>query len=474
MPQHSEEAMSISLPIWDLSVVDIPPRSRFYSLTPLGLNSPFIESLTSYICRLAYEHQVQVGTLIQYGIAPVIAKQYIVNSKSRGISSFLRYATSINGNGIMASDWVGALESLTLRANLSSLTLLVGASALSHRDLLQPVKQWCPMCYDAWRRQGAIVYEPLLWFINGIKVCPKHRRLLEKRCPYCSSTLSGLTWCLRPGYCSSCGRWLGSAESNNQVDKNDMYIAEIVGSFLACVPQLPLPIPRACFIRSLRDLIATRTQGNIAAFSRSLELPKTTLWELVQGYFPPSLPFLLQLCLQFRLSLLHLLVGVKSIAPSNSPSLQDQTQKRDVRRPFYHKQVQQALEDILADQQRAPPSMRKVAQRLGYPVRTIKTHFPEHCREISRRYAEYRKQQGQLRKAHLQQRIHRAAHMVLSHGLNPTYQRVGTILGEPGCFREYEARRALLDIRCQSDKEVALADIGGPVADTSQVSDLAD
>src|SRR5258708_6778266 len=139
MTQHFEEIGLSLLPIWEMSIPDIPPRSRLYSLTPLGLNSPFVESLTSYLCRLAYEHHVQVGTLIQYSIAPVLGKHYIVNGQSRGVSSFLRYASPINGNGIMASDWVDALESLTLRTDLALLTLLIASNALSQRDLLQSV-----------------------------------------------------------------------------------------------------------------------------------------------------------------------------------------------------------------------------------------------------------------------------------------------------------------------------------------------
>src|SRR5258708_3605586 len=192
MAQHLEEFASPLLPIWEMVIPDVPPRSRLYNLAPLGLNSFLIESLTSYICRLAYEHHLEVGTLIQYSIAPVLGKRYITDDKSRRVSSFLRYASPINGNGIMASDWVGALEALTLRADLAHLTLLVGANTLSQRDLLQPARQWCPMCYEGWRRQGTIIYEPLLWFINGVTVCPEHCQLLERCCPHCSSSLPWL------------------------------------------------------------------------------------------------------------------------------------------------------------------------------------------------------------------------------------------------------------------------------------------
>jgi hypothetical protein len=221
------------------------------------------------------------------------------------------------------------------------------------------------------------------------------------------------------------------------------------------MPQLPLAIPREGVIQSLRNLIITTTDGK-AAFARSLGRPKTSLWELVQGYFPPSLPFVFQLCSQFHLPLLPLLLGREQVAPGESPVSQEQPPTRDARCPFNREKVQRVLEAILADKQSVPLSMREIAQRLGHPVRTIETHFPVLCREISRHYAEYRKQQGQRRKARLQQRITDAACIVLVQGEKLTYQRVGSIIGEPGCFREYEARLALLDIRCRSDEQNSL------------------
>jgi TniQ len=456
MAQHFEEIASLLLPVWDMAVPSIPPRSRLYSLAPLGLNSPLVESLASYTCRLASEHHVQVGILIQYIIAPVLGKKYIAHDQSRGISSFLRYASPINGNGSMASDWVSALESLTLRADLALLTLLMGTDALSQRDLLQPIRQWCPLCYDDWQRQGVSIYEPLLWSINGITVCPEHSQLLERRCPHCSSSLPWLTWCSRPGYCSWCGKWLGKADGQSLVEEKERYLAETVGGFLAHMPQLTLTIPREGVIQSLRDLIATMTDGNMAAFARSIGRPKTSLWELVQGYFPPSLPFVLQLCYQFHLPLLPFLLGREQVAPGEWPVSQEQPPKRDARCPFDCENVQQALEAILADQQSVPLSMREVARQLGYPVRTIETHFPLLCRNISRRYAAYRQQQGQRRKARLRQRITEAARIAIIQRENLTFRRVGTIIGEPGCFREHEARLVLRDIRRRLDAESSL------------------
>jgi hypothetical protein len=244
----------------------------------------------------------------------------------------------------------------------------------------------------------------------------------------------------------------------SQIEEKDMYISETVGSFLANISQISHPVPHECVIHSLRDLIEATMYGNLALFSRSLGLPKTTVWELVQGHFPPSLPFLLQLCYQFRLSLVQVLINDEPIKPGESHVSQEEARKHEVRRPFDREKVLQTLENILADKQSISLSMREVARRLGYPVRTIKQYFPIHCREIACRYANYRKQQGQLRKAQLRQRIYEAAHIVHGQKLTPTYQRVGTVLNTPGCFREYEARCALRDVRAQLEGEMERCD----------------
>src|SRR5207245_11386082 len=46
-----------------------------------------------------------------------------------------------------------------------------------------------------------------------------------------------------------------------------------------------------------------------------------------------------------------------------------------------------------------PPSLRQIIRRLSYSEATIYRHFPELCRQISQRYAEYRTKRAMARKA---------------------------------------------------------------------------
>jgi TniQ len=50
----------------------MPPRSRLYHLAPLGVSTPDVESLTSFIMRLAEAHYVGVGVLFKQEIFQLI------------------------------------------------------------------------------------------------------------------------------------------------------------------------------------------------------------------------------------------------------------------------------------------------------------------------------------------------------------------------------------------------------------------
>jgi len=49
---------------WELAAPALPPRSRLYSLAPIGVGTAFVEGLTSYVSRLAAAHSVSVGDLV--------------------------------------------------------------------------------------------------------------------------------------------------------------------------------------------------------------------------------------------------------------------------------------------------------------------------------------------------------------------------------------------------------------------------
>ena len=56
--------------LWDLKPPTFSPRSRLFHLVPIGIGTPHVESLTSYVSRLAVAHSVPPGTLLAIEIGP--------------------------------------------------------------------------------------------------------------------------------------------------------------------------------------------------------------------------------------------------------------------------------------------------------------------------------------------------------------------------------------------------------------------
>jgi hypothetical protein len=147
---------------WNLELPPLSPRSRLYTLEPIGVGTPFVESLTSYLVRLAEAHCVFPGTLLQKVLVPQMAVLFPQKSSNALLNAIGDSAHAINAAGPHAQRMVAALEALTCRRDLRSLTLLLWANVLFGKGAIRPKKAWCPACYEAWQRCGHPVYDPLL------------------------------------------------------------------------------------------------------------------------------------------------------------------------------------------------------------------------------------------------------------------------------------------------------------------------
>ncbi|MDZ7970832.1 MAG: TniQ family protein [Nostoc sp. DedSLP03] len=194
---------------WDLKKVSIPSRSHLYQLEPVGIRTPMVESLTGYIERLAEAHCIPPDVLISRTITPLLKQIFLKSRTSRDLRSLFDRATAINGTGNIAIDLVQALQRLTLIEDLHLLTLLFWSEIIPTRNLFRTKSAWCTVCYEEWRLAKQVIYKPLLWTINSVKVCPLHKIYLRLQCPHCQQELPLLSWRSRPGYCSKCGGWLG-------------------------------------------------------------------------------------------------------------------------------------------------------------------------------------------------------------------------------------------------------------------------
>jgi len=212
----------------DLNKPSIPLRSSLYHLEPVGVGTSYVESLTSFLMRLAQAHSLEVNTLFTKKISNYFDQVYLREHRNKGLSTLFNKGAALNSNGILASQLYQSLEQLTLRKDLSCLTLLAFNNVFSSRKLLRKSKAWCPHCYEQWQKDGKTIHEPLLWSFETVTVCPQHFQPLANKCPHCDLSVPWLTGKSQVGFCPKCDRWLGNFLSNQySTSESDLAMKEV-------------------------------------------------------------------------------------------------------------------------------------------------------------------------------------------------------------------------------------------------------
>ena len=372
---------------WDLSE-PVPPRpSLLYELTPCGLGTPYVESLASYVTRLAEAHVVSVWRLILQ-----------IRSASRPDlvpRSSLQYAYPVNGLGKDSEVLLRNVEVATGGRGLHLLTLSALDGCISRPNVFRTREAWCTGCLEHWRATGAPVYGPLLWALRVVKVCPVHSSPLRDRCPHCQSQFATLRARALPGYCSICSQWLGTsdlqvAHGSTDDDRYDVWVATSVGELLAVLPRLQGASLAAALRANLQRCLhqsEDATKERMAALARA---GPCTFQAWISGRVRPTLDHLCRLAYQVKLPLIQLFQGVPTEwrGPDHLG--------RDIGRLWVRLQSQPRIEPgelrriltaVLTEN--PAPSVAEVARRLKFRrTQTLVSREPEFCRQIALRRRE--------------------------------------------------------------------------------------
>jgi len=442
-------------PTWDLTMPTLPARSALYPLQPLGVGTPDVESLTSYLTRLATAHSVSPRVLLVEAIIPLVGRNDLNKATDNSLSAFWTMdSRALNGTGAIARVWSQAVATLTGCTDLPHLTLLTWRDVLPTRRLLRRVRAWCPACYEEWRRDGSIVYDPLRWALVVVTICPRHRRLLRQACPHpdCRRSLPPLASRAMPGHCAACGGWLGTSAETGMEEGEALsaevlawqsWVDDAVGILLATSP-VATPPQRERIASLIARCIAP--MGGPTAFARALQLNLSTVWQWEQGTHLPSMDALVSLCYRLAISPRDFLLADPArlnLVPTNPhPPKDDRGRPTVVRKRFDSDRVRAALADALQRAEEPPPSMREVARRLGYSHADLSVRFPDVCRAISARYLAHCQSVGEQRMQRLCREVREATFHIHAQGVYPSSVRVPELLTHPSHFRHPTANAA--------------------------------
>lgn len=419
-------------PAWNLALPRLPPRSRLYRLEPIGVGTPAVESLTGYITRLAAAHSVDTGTLFREELVPLFNRSYLLTPEGKPVPSalvFIKTIHALNGMSRGAAAWVSALETLTRFDHLRYLTLLAWKDVLTLRSLTRTKRAWCPDCFTEQREQRQPVYDALVWTLNCITVCVRHRQRLETLCPQCGKWSALLTGKARAGYCFHCQAWLGSSvEARGDTDDgfsgalmDDVRAATVVGEMLALSPKFPALLARHRFSTLVSEHIAHCTKGNTSAFARFIEVDYLKVKQLKSGMNLPPLDVLVHILQRLGLS--------PSDFFSGSQAMVDLPDQRDIQPLPKKSKVVGFLQSALTDANR--PSTGELAKRIGYKQEgQFRQTCPELCKAITARHKPARSPQSFYRpRLQTDRAIRDALSGALEENPVPSLQTVAERLG---------------------------------------------
>jgi transcriptional regulator with XRE-family HTH domain len=410
--------------------VSVVPRvpTRLYSLDPLGIGTSKVESLISYILKLAEAHCVYPGELFKSELLPALQESYGINQHFER-HTFLAFTDKLQ-------TIISTLETLTGQKDLKYLTVLPFIGIFNRRGLYKQHKAWCPICF---LEQGEICFEPLVWGINGVTVCEDHLVLLQTKCPRCHKEIPHITWNQRIGFCPHCRGFLGEqSRSERSDDEMAIWIARSIGLLLAETPNLagssqPRPVD------VIKSLIEHKFGGNITGFAKRLGYKSmSTLKGWLQGRSEVSLEHMIRISHQLNIGLVDFINGNFMLHEVELRPVTQIISGPSVKKHDFI-QIQLSMEAHLANDQPLP--LKEIAAGLGISYTTLYKSFPDLSRRLTAKYMDFKHVKRTAHDNELRMTIKKIMCDLWNDGIYPSKYQVKRFL-PPGSMIPRFAREA--------------------------------
>lgn len=430
---------------WDISIPQIIKPSKLYRLEPIGLGTPYVESLTSYICRLADAHCVRTGTLILKEIIPRIQKYNSVHNRK----ALYRNSGAINNcgyEGSYKSSIVLTLEDLCQRKDLSSLTMSTWRDYLYLSTLHNTNRKWCPFCFSEWRKMQTTIYEPLLWKIRHLKICPIHRTMLIEKCTnkLCNKTNKHLGGNLNNGYCEHCNEWLGlklgeehESQKVNMEDEIREYEFDIFNLLqLLTISQVQSGEQIKQTLN--RNFIFLKEEVTNKNLGQDMKKAREILKNCVLSRNILSIESLFFICSVFGITINELMSQELQSTKCTETNENKVKKKYIKRRQIDWNSIEKMLGSISNAKINPLPSVNQVAKDFGIDKTSLRGRFPELTKAISENYLKQKREMYLENINCTKKEIQAAIFKFHQLGIYPSANRVAKEIGRPAIMMQKE------------------------------------
>jgi hypothetical protein len=433
---------TISLQFVDDISVPMPERSRLYRLPPINLKHGLVESLTSYIARLAAAHCLPLWFLVTREIAPHFTRKSIVNFAEGHCDLLGKFGGAVNGNTFTAIQAANAAERLTTRTDLAQLTMLGAGERFAQTPLLRPYQAWCPMCLDECKEAKQTLHYPLIWNLVAVTTCPIHKTLLVDRCRRCNRTHYPLARQLRIGHCPHCKSWLGSrsdAKSVKQPTAWELFAAKSTVDLISGLNTSTTENGSSHFITNISEIIKSSFGGSKNAFARYVGVHHVSVGDWLLAKQKPSLKAVLLVSYRFEIPAFQLISSLLTnfqrslIRPAHAG---DDARLRPKLRRLSRIKVKRILSAALESSEFPPRSLRTLCRQAGFCQTQAQTMFPDLSRKILEHYRTYRLERRRQREFFTKMLVRSAVYEVCWSGQYPSLRKVNRKLPSKFCMRE--------------------------------------
>jgi hypothetical protein len=387
-------------------------RSLFFGIPLLGAGTGAVESLRSYVFRLAFEHGTKAQALLLLaierlgwtGTLPALAEVLKLwnlhggKELARRLVQLLERAT---GQGLQESTWADF------------------APLLAEQHLIRTGHgRYCPLCVQD---EGA--YGQLLWETACVSACPLHAvRLRDSN--VCGAPDDALGRAQRPRLshvCNSCGSigFVCIKEEPEAASEGEVWAAKSVADLLATPRAVVSTWTDETVRRGLQALLNAMYGGSVVKAAQAAALGRGTVCTWLKGRARPNLRDLVKLCQTCDADVSKLMSGEfarrSSAHEGARPVAADPNLKRIYRARLVPLEVEQFLRDAASEV--PPPSLRQFATLHGTYVEQLWSKWPELSKALVDARHAHARVDSDRRRTEAEQTYERAAQMLQASGL---------------------------------------------------------
>jgi TniQ len=363
-------------------------RSLLYGQQLLGVGTGHVESLRSYIQRLARSHNVMPTALVRL----LLDKDPIAGFNFRRYD-FARgnlHGTDPVPSGVLSRFQAATAIQLSCATmgRFGQLICGIGATRMGFA-------RYCPLCV---RNHGAdaLPYGQLVWEVTAVSACPIHHVRLRAE-DACDTPPEGILPIHNrpryPGVCTRCGsighKCSGVAEAAGHAE---IWIAQQVAALLSLSDATTSELTAGCLHRGLIAVVTGAFNGEPVTAAKAARLGRGTLIAWLKHGGRPTFGPLVSLCLAARADLVSMFRGEFRLSP-DAPLRQLETPSGIARRRhFQHnwREIHDALLSGLSDESLV--TVNSIATRFRVEFRHMRLRFPFEVTALVEKSARFREE----------------------------------------------------------------------------------